>query len=402
MQLTPTTPTSSKKCQTRIDTTFGIQKSFQDGGTRYTEAINRLPFMIAKDKIPYSTVENEGFETFVKYVAPLFKVPSRLTVTRLMQNKYDVLSEIIKTELSTVQSISLTADIWTDTLNNKSYIGVTYHYIFGNKHKSIMIGVTELTDHHTADNIKSWLLTIVQDWHINMDSIVAFVSDNAANIKKAIIDEFGIDKWLPCLTHTLNLIPAKLIKTDMISSVHSKVKGIVKYFKQSVLDALRLVSDLMLIQSVDTRWNSSHDMYERFVLLSDKIAPILLKSSSAPEILSGSELKIIKEFVELLRTFKEATKIVSGEKYVTDLLDLDTDLVRQMKKLLTEDYMYRLGKIESMPTIAMATILDPRFKRLYFSDKLASSSAVNKITKLLNNAILESSKASCENNLDSS
>lgn len=67
--------------------------------------------MIAKDKMPYSTVENEGFRTFMKHVAPLLEVPSRSTTTRLMQNKYEVLSEIIKTELSTVQSIFLTADI---------------------------------------------------------------------------------------------------------------------------------------------------------------------------------------------------------------------------------------------------------------------------------------------------
>ena len=244
---------------------------------------------------------------------------------------------------------------------------------------------------------------------------MAFVSDNASNIKKAITEEFGSDKWLPCLAHTLNLIPAKLIKSDVIDTIHKKVKSIVKYFKQSVsaADALRLVSELMLIQNVETRWNSTYDMYERFTVLSEKIASILLKCPNGPEMLSASELLTVKEFVDLLKPFKDATTIVSGETYVTgsqaipvvknlkialDSRNVNTDVGRHMKKLLSEEFANRFERIEQSSIRAMATILDPRFKRLYFSDKLACANAVNKITVTINHDILETSKASCENN----
>ena len=126
-----------------------------DGGPKAIEATHRLLFMLTKDKMPYSTVENEGFKTFVRYIAPLYKIPSRLTTTKMMEDKYDVLSEIVKNELSTVQSISLTSDIWTDTMNNKRYLGVTSHYIYGDKHKSVILGVTELAEQHTSSNIRS-------------------------------------------------------------------------------------------------------------------------------------------------------------------------------------------------------------------------------------------------------
>ncbi|OXU20282.1 hypothetical protein TSAR_005909 [Trichomalopsis sarcophagae] len=69
-----------------------------------------------------------------------------------------------------------------------------------------------------------------------------------------------------------------------------------------------------------------------------------------------------------------------------------------MKKILLEEFAHRFDKIEYMSLIAIATILDPRFKRLYFSDKMACTNAVNKITKALNHDIIETSKASCENN----
>jgi len=76
------------------------------------------------------------------------------------------------------------------------------------------------------------------------------VSDNGINIKKAIIDAFGIEKHLSCFAHTLNLVLAKVIEEDStVKDFCAKIKAIVKYFKKSVIaaDQLRFHSDLKLI-----------------------------------------------------------------------------------------------------------------------------------------------------------
>jgi len=80
------------------------------------------------------------------------------------------------------------------------------------------------------------------------------------------------------------------------------VKDIVKYFKQSVIaaDKLRAVSDLKLIQSEPTRWNSSYYMFNRFIELSGKISSILLECPKSPPMLFAFEVQSIKEFVDLL------------------------------------------------------------------------------------------------------
>jgi len=44
-----------------------------------------------------------------------------------------------------------------------------------------------------------------QDWGIGIDCITAIVTDNAANIVKAITDIFG-KKKLRCFAHTLSLV----------------------------------------------------------------------------------------------------------------------------------------------------------------------------------------------------
>lgn len=109
----------------------------------------------------------------------------------LMEEKYNTLSEMIKNKLSTISHISLTTDIWTDMLNTKSYISLTAHFLLENVHKSLTIGVTELNDKHTSANLEEWLLKITSEWKIKYENIVVVVSDNAANIKKAITDAFS-------------------------------------------------------------------------------------------------------------------------------------------------------------------------------------------------------------------
>ncbi|XP_066586476.1 E3 SUMO-protein ligase ZBED1-like isoform X2 [Prorops nasuta] len=305
--------------QPRIDNQIIKQKSFEEGGKKSNRNNNNILFMITKDNMPLQTVEKEGFKVFVNSLVPLYKIPSRCTMTRLMEEKYNILSNLIKVQLSNVDNISLTTDIWTEPLNTKSFLGLTAHFIKKDRHKSITIGVTELTERHSSEYIEMWLLNVVKEWKINITNIVVIVCDNGANIKKAVKDAFGVETQLSCFAHTLNLIPSKVIESDNINYICRKVKIIVAYFKKSVIamDNLRAVSDLKLIQSIDTRWNSTHDMLVRFIELSEKIGSVILRLPAAPSMITATELQTSKEFVELLKPFKDATMIICGEYYMT-------------------------------------------------------------------------------------
>lgn len=72
---------------------------------------------------------------------------------------------------------------------------------------------------------------------------MAVTTDSWANIKKAVIDEFGEKRHLACLAHTINLIMEKgisktqeedtttRVKSGGVPQLLNKVICIVKYFK---------------------------------------------------------------------------------------------------------------------------------------------------------------------------
>lgn len=77
---------------------------------------------------------------------------------------------------------------------------------------------------------------------------------------------------------------------------------------------------LTLIQSVSTRWNSCLNMLERFNTLSAIVAKILATRRNAPDMITSSELSVIRDLIILLTPFKQATEEISGDQYVTSSL----------------------------------------------------------------------------------
>lgn len=145
-------------------------------------------------------------------------------------------------------------------------------------------------------------------------------------------------------------------------------------------------------------------MLERFIHLSDKISCILLQCPTAPPMLSALELQSVKEFINLLKPFEDATKIICGEQYLTaskvipivnilknklQVYEPSTNIGRHFKKMLKDQFIKRFENIEQVSLLAIATILDPRFKNINFNDKVACSQAINKITKLINSKVID-------------
>lgn len=109
--------------------------------------------MIARCTLPLSLTETEGFNRFLKEVAPLYKAPGRNAITKLMDAKYILVSSSLMNSFKNVEFFCLTSDIWTDSFTSKSYLSLTSHYLDKKKYEFtkciIRNGKTKLSSYCT-------------------------------------------------------------------------------------------------------------------------------------------------------------------------------------------------------------------------------------------------------------
>ncbi|KAF0717619.1 zinc finger BED domain-containing protein 1-like, partial [Aphis craccivora] len=248
------------------------------------EAFNRISSYsdIRWYRRPFTVIEGEGFKRLLHELVLSYKIPSVST------NK-------LKSRLSVFSYASLTFDAWTETMSEKSFLGVTVHFLDGISLKSYCLAIPELKERHSI---------------------------------AAVNKVFGKNKQTSCFAHTINLVATNTLGQTNITPLISKVREIVKWVKNSVIN-----SDLLrkkqfeagisegnmnkLILDVPTRWNSVYYMVDRFIDMIKLISPLLLDNYSAPLILNAIEIDILRQLLGLLKPLEFVTRESSGENYIT-------------------------------------------------------------------------------------
>ena len=125
-------------------------------------------------------------------------------------------------------------------------------------------------------NLAHHLIKLAGNWGIEQKKGVAVVTDNGANIMKAVRDQ---TPWrqVPCFVHTLNLVVTDaLAVNDDLSCLLRKCRVIVSYFKKSTVATaqwkqLSCGTARKLKEDVSTRRNSSVIMLRSVIALKDPV-----------------------------------------------------------------------------------------------------------------------------------
>lgn len=370
-----------------------------------TEKITRLiANMTARDMLPLSFVEGDGFKELMHCVEPEYKVPSRKSITTRVEQRYENLATATKEKLEKTEHVAITTDAWT-ALTTESYMTITCHYIDDWKLQSAVLQTRCLEERHTAQNIADHLTTSTNAWGLQ-NKVIACVHDNASNVVSA---NATLLEWesVPCFAHTLQLAINDGFKAASMSRLVGACSRLVAHFHHSSVATNALkekqrqqnLPEHKLIQCCRTRWNSVCDMFARMqeqrwavtATLSDRNVTKLTEARTLE--LTDEHWQTMEHMLPVLHTLKCATTALCSESYVcismvypvtSTLLDKhlkteDGELakVAEFKTTVAESLRKRMAPADSDRAgrlALIATALDPRHKHLSFLNPVVRES----------------------------
>lgn len=273
--------------------------------------------MIAIDFQPLSVVDDKGFRNFIHTLNPIYSIPSRKTLSqKIIAGLYDRQRALLQKTVKSATAVCLTTDSWTSQTTT-AFLSVTCHFIENYKMVSCLRDCFEFSDKHTSENLAEELLKVAKEWDVE-NKVVCCVTDNAANITKAI----KILKWThhPCLAHIINLIVRDVLK--VMKPAVDKVKEIVGFFHRSTTATHKLKStqqqmgmpELKLKQECITRWNATFHMLKRILDLRDAVTSTLAVINAPVNHLSQEEWEVLQEACTVLEPFEQVTVEISADR----------------------------------------------------------------------------------------
>lgn len=145
---------------------------------------------------PLATVEKPAFRQLVRGLNSSVNVMCRKTLSKRLNVKLALTQEKVKQKLQKAAFICTTADIWS--VNNKSYLGMTAHYIAmpsedseSVSRESVTLACRRFWGSHTYDTVAEKIASIHSQYELSVDKISATVTDNASNFGKAFREYFA-------------------------------------------------------------------------------------------------------------------------------------------------------------------------------------------------------------------
>ena len=388
--------------------------SFQD--LRAKDKHKGVLMMVILDLEPWTIVDNPGYIFNSYQLDPHYKVGSATFYRNLLDKAYEngVKKTVEKIDVDNPKYIACQLDGWS--AYRHGYMGLLISYLTKDwKRVSLCLACSPFDSNHTGEIIGEWLDTKLASWKV-LDRTHVVISDTASNMIKSMEFLPNSMEHCGCLNHIMQLsINDEVFEKAEVKNIIAKVKVFTNYYEKSTLLSAALVKQQeecgfeqvkQIVKDVKTRWNTTYDCLKRFVELKEPINKILedtewknkLKYREKPLKYGSHEWKVMESLVKVLEPFKEATLSLSRSSAsisesiptVTTIVhalqmnngEFDTG-VKDLKNRLRMNLLSRVEDYESQDIYALATLLDPRFKGVFFRNSECAKAAKEKLICIL-------------------
>lgn len=350
---------------------------------------------------PLNLLDDDGFKKFIHALDGKYALPCEQQLVQvLLPGCYSIEKDLLKLEISKCSEVALTTEIWTSRYG-QNYLTVAAYYLSPSfEIKSAVLETSRLIINHTTSDIAEELYKTINAWGLEQ-RISCVVTDNGVDIVGAV---FLLDlPHVPCYAKSLNTaIQDSMRNVSPVYDIKKVVSDTVTFFHQNSKAMQKLVNlqeahskePCQLIQEVDSRWNSTYYMLERYIKLYDFIKEVLTDLEKHELIISSDEFEIIKSCIAMLKPFERATKellterftplskVIPTTKAIKQILSRikDQDCTHRFAEELERQMTKMFSNAEEQLLFGASTLLDPRFKKYAFSSSAAADAIEVKLT----------------------
>jgi BED zinc finger len=260
---------------------------------------------------PFSVVTNVQFIKLINTLDPRYILPGRASLKEKVTEYFDEMRRNIRLDIDKIPGkVSLTCDMWTSTLTNSSFLGLTIHYVNKDwQFKHFLLDIISFNERHTANNITDAILSVLNEFNLK-EKILALTTDNATTMMsvgrlltgrleyEAINSTFGNYR---CAAHIINLAAQQGL--ELIDDAILNVRHLMKKIKNSVIltDELKNLCKYANVKflgpelDIKTRWNSTYNMLKKLEKMWSGLQMLAVQNREVQTLLPReTEWKIIK------------------------------------------------------------------------------------------------------------
>lgn len=259
-----TQATKPKAIQPTVDEAFQKRQKLPRDSEKAKKITEKIAEMIAMSDQPLSLVDDPGFTMLMEYMEPRYDMPSRHYITEkalpALQKK---ISDKLLVLLKDVPDVAFTTDIWSSSVCPMSLISLTAQWISSDYVLShATLHAEEFRGSHSAERIQQVMEKMLNNWGLGKNRVHVILRDNAANMKRAMLD-MGVQS-VGCVAHTLQLVVHEgLLSQRSVIDTMANARKIVGHFKHSPLAYSRL-EDIQIDLNMDVK-RLQQDVQVRFL-----------------------------------------------------------------------------------------------------------------------------------------
>ncbi|KAL1122066.1 hypothetical protein AAG570_003472 [Ranatra chinensis] len=370
-------------------------------------------FLIMDMQLP-DIVEGRGFQRLIATLKSPCEIPSKIRLAEeIIPRMFSSVKEHLLPEIDSLAlDISLSVEDWVSS-SGDVYSTVSIHYISDNENELqskvlSTIYCSEVDALHWGSQFDAMIL----EWNIKLSKVKAIIvaSDREDVYDSLIARSFIV---IPCLSHTLQIacMKACLEKPDVVD-ILNKCRAILALVSRSpnANEALKYQDNVLqleensFVMDQSSMWVTTFTMLEQ-LLARRHVLPGVIEALCASVCpissleLTESQWSIVEDVINVLSPFKVTMVTLNEEKcplvsilkpIMWQLLhvhlekhDTDSEYMLMFKSELTQilSEKYKDPKVNEI--LEIATVLDPRFKKLPFMSDDGRPVLIEKLKQML-------------------